>query len=118
MNLPNIGELRHRVTIRRVTKVPTGTTKSSDSVTTDTVWGKLDVIGSGLYWDSKQIDETVTHRIYLRTISGRTRPQDLVKVTEFVVDGILYKAKRIADIGGANRFTVIDCQEKGVFNAD
>ena len=39
-------------------------------------------------------------------------------VTYFVVNGMRYRARRTADIGGKDRFTVIDCEQLGVFDAD
>lgn len=30
------------------------------------------------------------------------------------IDGVSYLIRRVADLGGVDRFTVIDCEEKGV----
>ena len=119
MNLPAIGDLRHRVKILISTDIPTDDNGSAKEYhIKDEVWGALDVVGSGIFWGSMQVEETVTHRIYLRSIPGRTRPQDLTGVTYFVVNGMRYRARRTADIGGKDRFTVIDCEQLGVFDAD
>ena len=119
MNLPAIGDLRHRVKILINTDIPTDDNGSAKEYhIKDEVWGALDVVGSGIFWGSMQVEETVTHRIYLRSIPGRTRPQDLTGVTYFVVNGMRYRARRTADIGGKDRFTVIDCEQLGVFDAD
>lgn len=118
MQLPEIGHLRHRVRIQRAFTVPANGSTADRKVTEETeVWGALEVVGSGIYWDSKEIEETVSHRIIVRTIKGVTRPQDLKGVRFFIVDGIRYQARRIADLGGENRFTVIDCNEKGLEDA-
>lgn len=114
MELPKISELRHRVAILVKEDVPTEFNRSQKRVKIrDEVWGKLEAVGAGIFWGAKQIDSGVTHRIYVRAIPGRTRPQDLFGVTDFVVDGMLYRMRRIADLGGAERFTVIDCEQKG-----
>ena len=119
MNLPAIGDLRHRVKILVSSDVPTDDNGSAKEYRIkDEVWGALDVVGSGIFWGSMQVEETGTHRIYLRSIPGRTRPQDLTGVTDFVVNGMRYRARRTADIGGKDRFTVIDCEQLGVFDAD
>lgn len=118
MNLPEIGHLRHRVRIQREYKVPGEGATATRKVTEEKeIWGALEVVGSGIYWDSKEIEETVSHRIIVRTIKGVTRPQDLKGVRFFIVGGIRYQARRIADLGGEGRFTVIDCDEKGLEDA-
>ncbi len=117
MNLPTIGQLRHRVTILISSDVPADDNGSEKEFKVkDEVWGALEVVGSGIFWNSMQVEEAVTHRIYLRTITGRTRPQDLQGVTYFVIDGLSYRARRIADVGGQERFTVIDCEQLGDFD--
>lgn len=117
MNLPKIGSLRHRVKILVASDIPADDNGSEKEFRIrDEVWGALDVVGSGIFWGSMQVEEAVTHRIYLRAIEGRTRPQDLTGVTFFVVDGLSYRARRIADIGGKDRFTVIDCEQLGTFD--
>ncbi len=117
MNLPRIGNLRHRVKILEASDIPADDNGSEKEFRVrDEVWGALDVVGSGIFWGSMQVEEAVTHRIYLRTIPGRTRPQDLTGVTYFVVNGLSYRARRIADIGGKDRFTVIDCEQLGDFD--
>ena len=117
MNLPTIGKLRHRVKILVASDIPADDNGSEKEFKVkDEVWGALEVVGSGIFWNSMQTEETVTHRLYMRSIPGRTRPQDLEGVTYFVANGLSYRARRIADVAGEERFTVIDCEQLGAFD--
>lgn len=117
MKRPEIGKLNRRVTIRVVSHVPDQSAGFSQSVDRSvTVWGSLEVVGAGIYFGTKQIESTVTHRVTVRSVPGRARPQDLTTASTLTIDGIEYLIRRVADLGGAERFTVIDCEEKGVSN--
>lgn len=117
MKRPEIGKLNRRVTIRVVSHVPDQSAGFSQSVDRSvTVWGSLEVVGAGIYFGTKQIESTVTHRVTVRSVPGRTRPQDLTTASTLTIDGIEYLIRRVADLGGAERFTVIDCEEKGISN--
>ena len=114
MILPQIGELKWRVKLRVLESVPDrhgGFSKKT--LVKDEMWGKLETVGAGIYFGTKQVDSTVTHRVYVRRYDGRTRPQDLAGVVECEIDGQIYRVRRIADAGGERRFTVLDCEEKG-----
>lgn len=114
MNVPGIGELNRRVKIYHTVSLPDerlGFTKSS--LKEDVLWGKLDPVGSGIYYGSRQVESGVTHRVIVRSIPGRTRPQDFKGVTEIFIDGTTYRLRRVADLGGLDRFTVLDVEEKG-----
>lgn len=114
MDFPEIGDLSRRVKILVREHIPNRQNGfSPETVCKDEVWGKLEVVGSGMYFGTKQVESTVTHRVYIRRYEGRTRPQDLYGVTELVIDGVLYRVKRVADAGGERRFTVMDVEEKG-----
>lgn len=113
MNLPQVGELNRRVKVFFTVHLPDerlGFMKAT--AREDEVWGKLEPVGATIYWGAKQVDSGVTHRITVRRIEGRTRPQDFAGVVELEVDGIRYRVQRAADLGGLNRFTVLDVEEK------
>ena len=112
MDLPEIGSLDRRVRLRVLEHLPNdrmGFSKST--VVKDEVWGKLETAGSGIYFGTKQVSEGVTHRVYVRRYDGRTRPQDVVGITEVEIDGVVYRVRRAADVAGARRFTVFDVEE-------
>lgn len=113
MNRPEIGKLNRRVKIFHTMSVPDerlGFSKAS--VREDVVWGRLEPVGSCIYFGSKQIESGVTHRVIVRSMPGRTGPRDFKGVTELMVDGVLYRLRRVSDLGGLGRFTVLDVEEK------
>ena len=115
MKRPEIGKMNRRVTISVVSHVPDACAGFTAQVEKKvTVWGQLEVVGAGIYFGTKQVESTVTHRVTVRRISGKTRPQDLMTASTLTIDGVSYLIRRVADLGGVDRFTVIDCEEKGV----
>ena len=63
MDLPEIGELNRRVKILvREAKPDDRNGFSQTTVEKDEVWGKLAVVGSGMYFGTKQVNSEVTHR--------------------------------------------------------
>ncbi|MDO5531420.1 phage head closure protein [Sutterella sp.] len=112
MELPDIGMLDRRVAILHKQHLPNDRgSNTAVTVDRDIVWGKLEVTGSMLYYGTDQIAGGVTHRVYVRRYPNRTRPQDLQHVTELEIDGVRYRIKRVADVGGDRRFTVMDVEE-------
>ena len=115
MNLPNVGDLRHRVTFELRKSVPNDQAGFSNVTTcTFTVWGNIEPVGAQIFWNTSQIEATVTHRVFTRYIEGKTRPQDLTKLIRIVCNGLKYRVQRVSDIAGKDRFTVIDVQQEGV----
>lgn len=115
MKRPEIGKMNRRVTISVVSHVPDVSAGFTAQVEKKvTVWGQLEVVGAGIYFGTKQVESTVTHRVTVRRIAGKTRPQDLMTASTLTIDGVSYLIRRVADLGGVDRFTVIDCEEKGV----
>lgn len=113
MNRPEIGKLNRRIKIFHTMSVPDerlGFSKAS--VSEDVVWGRLEPVGSCIYFGSKQIESGVTHRVIVRSMQGRTGPRDFKGVTELMIDGVIYRLRRVADLGGLDRFTVLDVEEK------
>lgn len=114
MKLPEIGELNRRVKLIAVSHGPSG-----DSALTENrrllaeVWAKVEVNGGASYWDSVNVDETVTHRIYVRYVPKRTTPPDLRALTDVECEGIRYRVRRTTDVNGAHRFTMMECEELG-----
>ena len=113
MNRPEIGKLNRRIKIFHTMSVPDerlGFSKAS--VREDVVWGRLEPVGSCIYFGSKQIESGVTHRVIVRSMQGRTGPRDFKGVTELMIDGVIYRLRGVADLGGLDRFTVLDVEEK------
>lgn len=113
MNRPEIGKMNRRIKIFHTMSVPDerlGFSKAS--VREDVVWGRLEPVGSCIYFGSKQIESGVTHRVIVRSMPGRTAPRDFKGVTELMIEGVIYRLRRVADLGGLDRFTVLDVEEK------
>lgn len=112
MKLPEIGELNRRVSLFRVNHEPIGDSalKGNREMIAE-LWAKREVIGGQNYWQSVNLSETVTHRFYVRWISGETRPIDLERITEIECEGIRYRVRRITDVNDAHRFTMLECEE-------
>lgn len=113
MKLPAVGEMNRRVTLHLVETIPVGESRINHQETSVTTWGKIDVIGGSTYWESVSLEETVTHRVWVRYVQGRTRPQDLRHLTEVEVEGIRYRVRRTTDVNGVHRFTMLECEELG-----
>ena len=111
MILPTVGELNRRASLYSVKTQPTAQGKHETAETPLwTCWAKVEVIGGSVYWDNVQTNEAVTHRIFIRQVKGKTRPQDLPKQVEIVCDGIRYRSKRVTDCNSAERFTLLECE--------
>lgn len=115
MNEPLSGDLNRRVTFEFRKSVPNNQ-HGFDSVTvkTFTVWGRIEAVGYQIYWDSAQLEESVTHRVFVRAVKGKTWPRDLEKVIKVVSEGIRYRVRRVSDVNGAHRFTLLEVQAEGV----
>ncbi|WP_237178848.1 hypothetical protein, partial [Parasutterella muris] len=57
-----------------------------------------------------QTEESITHRIFVRYVKGKTRPQDLPRLIEIECEGVWYRAKRVTDCNSAGRFTLFECE--------
>lgn len=94
MNRPEIGKLNRRVKIFHTMSVPDGRLGfSKASVREDVVWGRLEPVGSCIYFGSKQIESGVTHRVIVRSMPGRTGPRDFKGVTELMIEGVIYRLR-------------------------
>ena len=112
MRLPDIGELNRRVRLISVTHDPTGDAKLVENrqILMET-WAKCEIIGGSAYWDSVNVDEARTHRFYVRYVKGRTAPIDLRRLTQLECEGAVYAVRRVTDVNGAHRFTMLECEE-------
>jgi hypothetical protein len=111
MILPKPGELNRRCSVYSAKLLPNGKAEhSTERIPLWECWCKVEVIGGSVYWDNVQTEETVTHRIFVRSVKGKTRPQDLPRLIEVECDGLWYRAKRVTDCNSAGRFTLLECE--------
>lgn len=112
MILPLPGELNRRASLISVNHTPTGDFELKENrKVVATVWAKFEVIGGSSYWGSVNVEETTTHRIYVRYVNNLTRPQDLKDLVEVECEGINYLVKRCTDVNNAHRFTMLEVEE-------
>lgn len=111
MILPTIGELNRRCDIFSVRTRPKASGSHENAETPVwSCWCKVEVIGGSVYWDNAQTETAVTHRIYVRQVVGKTRPQDLPRQIEVECEGLRYRVKRVTDVNSARRFTLMECE--------
>lgn len=111
-SIPTAGELVRNAVFYEITTLASGDYESEDE--RKRLFSrrcKVEPVGSGIYWNGVQVDESVTHRIWVRYEPGRTRPQDFPKMTELEIEGRRYQVKRLTDVNGAHLFTQIEAEE-------
>lgn len=111
MNEPLSGDLSQRCSIYSAKLLPNG---KADHSTLRTplwkCWCRIEVVGGAVYWDNVQTEDAVTHRIFVRSVKGKTRPQDLPRLIEIESNGLWYRVKRTTDCNSAGRFTLFECE--------
>lgn len=105
---PESGELDRRITIRLREDLPVEDA-DLDAVFTQPRhrWAKIRAVGTATYTDSVQTDSAITHRIWVRLLSGVTTSH------EVVAGGMVYRVKRTAPWGAGKRFSLIEVEELG-----
>ena len=105
---PSAGELNRRITIRLRSDQP-APDNGIDSVFTDEKrrWASIVPVGSATYSASVQLDAKITHRITLRFLAGITDDHEVVHGSR------LYRVRRVADLNGTHRFTVLEVEALG-----
>lgn len=112
MRLPLPGELNRRVRLISLSHKPVGENGlTEESREICEFWGKVEVVGGSIYFDSSAINETLTHRIYIRWVKGETRPVDLQNLIEVECESARYRVRRRTDVNDAHRFTMLECEE-------
>lgn len=111
MRLPEIGELRRRVKLFGVKHSPdddAGLVTSTELI--GEVWAKREIVGGVQYLESMNVEETVTHRFYVRYVPG-LRPQDLGHLSGLECEGVRYVVRRVTDVDDMHRFTMFEAEE-------
>lgn len=108
MREPSAGELDRRITLRLRSDKP-ASDLGLDSLFTEQKrrWAKIEPVGTVVYAHGVQTEVKVTHRVILYYLKG------LSEAHEIVHGGLIYRVKRVADMNGARRFTLIEVEELG-----
>lgn len=112
---PDPGELQRRVKIRLQTSaanVDMGLTESFDAGLDR--WAKLEPVSGAAFWGSKQVDEEMTHRIWIRWGTG-TKPEDIDQrhVVDYPNANQRFRVLRATNVGDAQRFTMLEVKLLG-----
>lgn len=112
MQLPKIGELNRRVKLVSVSHEPDDSSGLREKrVLLAEVWAKCEIVGGASYWSSVNVEETQTHRFYVRYVNNLTRPIDLRRLTQVECEGAIYSVRRVTDVNGLHQFTLMECEE-------
>lgn len=114
MTLPRAGDLNRRILIRRWEDVPAGDADLEAVFSEDWLcWAKIVPVGSLIYQGSIQTGETVTHRITVRCVPGKTDPASLSRQRVIVHGRQRWLVRRATDLEGAGLFTQIEAELTG-----
>ncbi|WEL56708.1 head-tail adaptor protein [Pseudomonas kermanshahensis] len=109
---PSSGELNRRVLIRLRADRPTGEA-GVDSAFSGEVWrwAKIEPVGTAVFVGGIQTDVKVTDRITFRVLAGMTEDHEVVHGRK------IYRVKRVADLNGAGRFTMLEVELTGAMTS-
>lgn len=99
-------KLDKRVQIRQRTDLPLGDSELQ-SVFSQPVprWARIQPVGTAAYAEGRQSDHSLTHRIWLRKITGITNAHEVVHGQN------VYRVLRSADLDGGNAFTILEVEQ-------
>jgi len=102
-----IGDLRHRVTFQKKTKLPDGHhghTSSWEEVVT--VWAKVDPVSGREYYYSHQLKNALSHKITIRY------RDDITEELRAVFEERIMKIESLINLEEKERFMVLRCIEE------
>lgn len=108
MREPSAGELDRRITLRLRSDTP-APDQGLDSLFTDQKrrWAKIEPVGTAVYANGVQTEVKITHRVIFYYLKGMSDSHEVVH------GGSIYRVKRVADMNGARRFTILEVEELG-----
>jgi hypothetical protein len=70
-------------------------------------WAKIDPVGTAVYANGVQTDVKITHRVTFYYLKGMSESHE-------VVHGVtIYRVRRVTDINGKRRYTLLEVEELG-----
>lgn len=114
LTIPLAGELTRRITLFKRVDLPSAElgAYSSDTVI-GSFWAKIEPVGGMYFMQGLQQNQTITHRVWLRWIKGKTDEHSLTHGVMLKCQGIVYEIIRVMDADNTRRFTVLEVQELG-----
>lgn len=112
---PDTGQLTRRVKIRRQTSVANvdmGLTETFDAGVDR--WAAIQPVSGAAFWGSQQVDEGITHRIWVRWGTG-SKPEDITQrhVIDYAHQNQRFRVMRALNVGDAKTFTMIEVKLLG-----
>lgn len=106
---PTIGKLRHRIHIRQRVDLPAADMGIDQTFPYDRPrWARIEPVGGAIYAGTAQTDRAITHRIFMRYLPGIHSGSQ-----EVVHRDTVYRIRRVADLKGESRFSILDVEEIG-----
>ena len=108
MREPSAGELDRRITLRLRTDTP-ALDQGLDSLFSDQKkrWAKIEPVGTAVYANGVQTDMKITHRVTFYYLKGMSESHEVVH------GATVYRVRRVADMNGKRRFTLLEVEELG-----
>ncbi|MDR6581603.1 MULTISPECIES: head-tail adaptor protein [Pseudomonas] len=108
MREPSAGELDRRVLVRLRSDMP-ALDLGLDSLFTDQKrrWAKIEPVGTAVYANGVQTDAKITHRVTFYFLKGMSESHEVVH------GATIYRVRRVADMNGNRRFTLLEVEELG-----
>ena len=108
MREPSAGELDRRITLRLRSDVP-APDQGLDSLFTEQKkrWARIEPVGTAVYTAGVQTDVKITHRVIFYYLKGMSEAHEVVH------GGTIYRVRRVADMNGGRRFTLLEVEELG-----
>ncbi len=112
MREPSAGELDRRITLRLRSDIP-APDQGLDSLFTDQKkrWAKIEPVGTAVYAAGVQTDVKITHRVIFYYLKGMSEAHEVVH------GATIYRVRRVADMNGSRRFTLLEVEELGAVKA-
>lgn len=108
MREPSAGDLNRRITIRVRADLPADD-QGLEPVFTDEKrrWAEIKPVGTAVYNAGLQLERKVTHRITFYLLEGVSEAHEVLH------GQTLYRVRRVADMNGSRRYTVLEVEELG-----
>lgn len=110
---PGASELNRRITIRLRQDEP-ASDMGLEPIFKDEKqrWARIQPVGTAVYSAGVQIDSKITHRVTFYYLKGMSDAHEVLHGTT------LYRVRRVMDMNGHRRFTVLEVEELGPGQAD
>ncbi|MCL9653566.1 head-tail adaptor protein [Pseudomonas protegens] len=108
MREPSAGEFDRRILIRLRSDKPAANLGVVPVFSTEKQrWAKIEPVGTAVYNAGVQVDNRVTHRVTLYLLAGMSEAHEVVYA------GTIYRVRRVAEMNGGRRYTLLEVEELG-----